>query len=143
MSNTFQVTFDAADPLSLGQFWAEALDYVLEPPPQGYESWDEFADAHAIPIQNRGDLAAVVDPQGDGPRLLLQRVPESKTTKNRVHLDVNVSRPGTAVEQRAMAVRRHVAKLVDLGATRLETFDRHGEYWTVMQDPEGNEFCVQ
>ena len=144
MSKTFQVTFDAEDPASLAAFWARALGYVLQPPPKGFSSWDDFAEEQGIPKEKRNDLAAIVDPLGNGPRVLFQRVPEDKVAKNRVHLDINASgpdvdEPGT----RHRRVEEHVATLVKAGATQLETFDRSGEFWIVMQDPEGNEFCVQ
>lgn len=144
MSIPIQVTFDAADPARLAEFWAEALGYILQPPPSGYASWEEFAGATGLPEERRGDLAAVVDPDGVGPRLLFQRVPEGKVVKNRVHLDVNAGAGyGDDTAQRVSAVNAHVARLLELGASQLETVDRHGEYWVVMQDPEGNEFCVQ
>jgi hypothetical protein len=71
-------------------------------------------------------------------------VPEAKTAKNRVHLDVNAG-GGRDVEyvDRIDAVDRHVDMLLDLGATKVEVFSDRGEYWVVMTDPEGNEFCVQ
>lgn len=139
-----QVTFDAADPAALAEFWAAALDYVLQPPPAGFSSWDEFADANDIPVEMRNDLAAVVDPEGVGPRVLFQRVPEGKVAKNRVHLDVNAGGGhGVDYPDRVDAVDRHVDMLIDLGAKKLEVFGQRGEYWVVMQDPEGNEFCVQ
>ncbi|MDX2344209.1 MAG: VOC family protein [Acidimicrobiia bacterium] len=143
MSIPIQVTFDAFDPMALAEFWAAALGYVLQPPPAGFASWDEFADANNIPVENRNDLAAIVDPNEVGPRVLFQRVPEVKSAKNRVHLDVNAG-GGHDVEyaDRVDAVDRHVDHLVDLGATKIETFGQRG-YWVVMQDPEGNEFCVQ
>lgn len=143
MGIPIQVTFDAHDPMALAEFWAAALDYVMEPPPSGFASWDEFADANGIPMENRNDLAAIVDPDESGPRVLFQRVPESKTTKNRVHLDVNAG-GGHGVEyiDRVDAVDHHVDLLLDLGAKKLEVFGMQG-YWVVMQDPEGNEFCVQ
>lgn len=143
MGIPIQVTFDAHDPMALAEFWAAALDYVMEPPPSGFASWDEFADANDIPMENRNDLAAIVDPDESGPRVLFQRVPESKTTKNRVHLDVNAG-GGHGVEyiDRVDAVDHHVDLLLDLGAKKLEVFGQRG-YWVVMQDPEGNEFCVQ
>jgi hypothetical protein len=144
MSKTFQVTFDAADPAVLAAFWARALGYVLQPPPKGFSSWEDFAEEQGIPPEQRNDLAAVVDPLGDRPRLLFQRVPEGKIVKNRVHLDVNAGGDVTAEPgERRRRVEEHVTDLVEAGGTRLETFDRNNEFWIVMQDPEGNEFCVQ
>lgn len=142
----FQVTFDANDPATLSRFWATALDYVEQPPPQGHPTWEDFARSVGIPEEEWGDLAAIVDPEGAGPRVLFQRVPESKTVKNRVHLDVNVGGPhDTPREERKANVAAKVAALEAAGATRGETFDQpeRGDYWVVMHDPEGNEFCVQ
>jgi hypothetical protein len=85
-------------------------------------------------------FAAIVDPAGVGPRIFIQQVPEGKTAKNRVHLDVGVEGEG---EARVGNVREHVARLVTLGAVVLEEISENGEFWVVLQDPEGNEFCVQ
>lgn len=144
MSNSIQITFDAGDPASLADFWAVALGYVVQPPPAGFASWDDWATKMEIPKENWNDARALVDPGGDGPRLFFQRVPEAKTAKNRVHLDVNAG-GGHDVEyvDRIDAVDLHVDVLVDLGATKVEVFSQRGEYWVVMNDPEGNEFCVQ
>lgn len=144
MAHTFQVTFDALDPAALSDFWASALGYVIQPPPPEFDSWDDWATAMGIPQENWNDARALIDPDGAGPRLFFQRVPEGKTAKNRVHLDVNAG-GGHAVdlEARMAAVDGHVERLVDVGATRISAFDERGEYWVVMQDPEGNEFCVQ
>jgi hypothetical protein len=90
MSNSLQVTFDAGDPPSLADFWAVALGYVIQPPPEGFDSWDGWAREMEIPEENWDDARALVDPDGGGPRLFFQRVPEGKSAKNRVHLDVNV-----------------------------------------------------
>ena len=144
MSNAFQVTFDANDPAVLADFWAVALGYVVQPPPSGFDSWDDWARKMEIPEENWNDARALVDPEGIGPRLFFQKVPEGKTAKNRVHLDVNASGgPGADYVDKVDAVDRHVDTLVDLGATKVETVTQRGEYWTVLRDPEGNEFCVQ
>jgi hypothetical protein len=144
MSIAFQITFDAADPAALAGFWAEALGYVIQPPPTGFDSWDDWAEKMEIPEENWNDASALVDPDEVGPRLFFQRVPEVKRAKNRVHLDVNAG-GGHSVDyaDRVDAVDRHVDTLLDLGATRVESFSQRGEYWVVMRDPEGNEFCVQ
>jgi hypothetical protein len=143
MAHTFQVTFDAANPMALAEFWATALGYIVQPPPEGFESWEAFADTVGIPEADRDNLAAVVDPDGTGPRLLFQKAPEAKTIKNRVHLDVNVTvRESSAAEKRA-TIDAEVDSLVAVGANRLDDFDGPAGTWTVMQDVEGNEFCVQ
>jgi hypothetical protein len=86
----------------------------------------------------------VVDPDGKGPRIYLQRVPEPKTVKNRVHLDLNISGGPSAgtLEERRARVDAEVERLLGLGATRQRAAEELGQYWVVMQDPEGNEFCV-
>jgi hypothetical protein len=144
MGIAFQVTFDCADPDKLAGFWAEALDYVLEPPPDGFDSWDAFLDSIGVPESERDNANAVVDPDGAGPRLLFQAVPEGKTAKNRVHLDVNVGGGSQVPEaQRRPRVDAKAAALVAAGASELRRVEERGEYYVVMQDPEGNEFCLQ
>lgn len=143
MSQRFTLALDAADPKALGTFWATALGYVEEPPPKPYATWPETFDAWGLPRERWNDAYAVVDPEGVGPRLFLQRVPEPKTAKNRLHLDVWV--PGETRENPASPddKRAHAAHLVEHGATILQELDRPGMgFWVVMSDPEGNEFCV-
>jgi hypothetical protein len=144
MATPIQVVFDANDPVKLAEFWERALGYVIQPPPEGFDSWDDWARAMEIPEEKWNDARALIDPDGVGPRLFFQRVPEVKTAKNRVHLDVNAG-GGHHVERQYQveAVEAHVARLLDAGASFLDRFDREHEYWVVMQDPEGNEFCVQ
>ena len=84
------------------------------------------------------DYGSVVDPEGVGPRLFFQKVPEPKTAKNRVHLDVHASGPDADPELR----EAHIQRLVDAGATRGAEYAECGASWVVMADPEGNEFCV-
>ncbi|MDT4907593.1 MAG: hypothetical protein QOI69_834 [Pseudonocardiales bacterium] len=142
MSESFQVTFDAANPQRLGEFWAAVLGYVMQPPPEGFDSWDAFLDSVSWPADQRDAMYAIVDPEGTKPRLLFQKVPEGKTAKNRVHLDVNVG-AGLPHDERKPAVRTRADEIVALGATELRTAEENGEYWIVMQDIDGNEFCVQ
>ena len=129
-----QVTFDCADPGALSEFWASALGYVVQPPPEGFASWPEFLASIGVPESEFGTASACVDPDGKGPRLYFQKVPEGKAAKNRVHLDVNVGKDHVAAE---------VERLVAAGATRVGEVDKGHERWVVMADPEGNEFCVQ
>ena len=144
MSFAFQVTLDAADPATLADFWAAALGYIIQPPPAGFDSWDDWAGKMGIPEERWNDARALVDPEGERPRMFFQRVPEGKKAKNRLHLDITAGGgPGVDHEDRVGAVDRHVDDLIDLGATKVEVFRERGEYWVVMQDPEGNEFCVQ
>jgi hypothetical protein len=138
----FQVTFDANDPPRLADFWALALGYEIQPPPPGFDSWDDWATDMGIPEENWNDARALVDPAGEGPRIFFQRVPEGKTAKNRVHLDVNVAADAEP-EQRRSVVEDTAERLVNEGATSIGPMEEHGGFWIVMRDPEGNEFCVQ
>jgi hypothetical protein len=143
MAYEVQVTFDCGDPAALAEFWAAALGYVLQPPPEGFDSWDAALAAWGIPEDQRNERSAVVDPDGAGPRVFFQRVPEGKTAKNRVHLDVRAA-PGLEGEARMAEIESASERLVALGATRVQRFeaDLAGGGYIVMQDPEGNEFCL-
>jgi hypothetical protein len=138
MSVPVQVTFDAADPRALSRFWALALGYVEQPPPPGFESWEAWAVDRGIPRERWDDTASVVDPDGRGPRLLFVRVPEGKSAKNRVHLDVKAGFP----DYDRTRVEAHVTRLVEAGGTVQRRVEEDGESWVVMTDPEGDEFCV-
>ncbi|TDC80177.1 VOC family protein [Streptomyces hainanensis] len=144
MARDVQITFDCADPAALSAFWAEALDYRLQDSPPGFASWDQALDAMGVPPERRNDRSAVVDPEGAGPRLFFQRVPEGKAAKNRVHLDVRAA-PGLAGDARMAALEAAAERLVALGATRLERHEPApplGGGHLVLADPEGNEFCL-
>lgn len=123
---TVQVTFDCAQPRRVAEFWKSALGYVDPREDDGSEEW-----------------AACEDPRGTGPRLFFQRVPEGKTVKNRLHLDVRVG-TGLTAEERVRVLEDEAARLVALGATRLHLLpaDEENESCLVMQDVEGNEFCL-
>jgi hypothetical protein len=142
---SIQLVFDTADPDREAQFWAEALGYQLQPPPDGHATWEAFLRAQGIPEERWNDASAIVDPGGQRPRIFFQRVPEGKTAKNRMHMDLNVG-GGREVplEQRKRRVDAEVTRLKALGATdERGSTERDGEYWVRMNDPEGNEFCVQ
>jgi hypothetical protein len=144
MAVSFQVAIDCVDPAALSAFWAEALGYIVQPPPAGFDSWEDFLRADNVPESDWNAISAVVDPDGIGPRVFFQRVPEPKDGKTRVHLDLNVGGgPGTPVEERKKRVGETVARLVASGAEIVASFDERGEYWVTMRDPEGTEFDVQ
>lgn len=145
MTTAFQVTFDAADPDKLARFWAEVLGYRLQPPPPGFDTWEDWLRENNVPEDKWNEMSAAVDPEGEGPRLFFQRVPEPKTAKNRVHLDVNAGGPkGTPDEERAANVEKAVERAIAAGATKVEAREGFGgERWVVLLDPEGNEFCMQ
>lgn len=146
-----QLTIDCADPRRLVPFWAAALRYVPEPPPEGHATWTAYWRAIGVPEEELKDGAgelpeSIVDPKGAGPRVWFQAVPEPKTVKNRLHLDLKVGGGRTV----PLAVRRarvdgEVTRLTALGASVLRTMDEPDGmdyYAVVLQDPEGNEFCV-
>lgn len=128
----------------MAEFWAGALGYIVQPPPSGFDTWDEFADSVGIPPERRNDLSAVVDPDGNGPRVLFERWDGGEANK-RVHLDVNAvvnMELGSDELDRRFVEER--ARLEALGATfhRMAT-GMAGETWIEMFDIEGNWFCVQ
>ncbi|MBH5335472.1 hypothetical protein IHE55_11965 [Streptomyces pactum] len=149
MALEWKLVIDVADPHRQAAFWAEALGYVLEDhSPQiealldrgviGPEAVTEFGGRHAW-----RDLAAARHPDdpfdahsggGLGRRLLFQRVPEPKTGKNRLHIDVRAA-PGEREDE--------LARLVGLGATVVRRVTSAGGEWIILTDPEGHEFCLQ
>jgi hypothetical protein len=135
MATPFQITIDCHDANTMCAFWSIALGYVLEPPPAGYLSWEDFLRANHIATPQPGAIGALVDPDNIGPRILFMRVPEAKVVKNRVHLDIRAGR--TDADKQAK-----VAELLEAGASEIRRVDEHGNWWMVMADPEGNEFCV-
>ena len=137
----FQVTFDCADPVRLAAFWCEVLGYVVPPVPEGFGSWEEYE--RSLPSEERAAYFACSDPSGEGPRVLFQRVPEGKSVKNRVHLDVRVG-TGLVGEERLAALEAECARLVALGAVHVRTLyaDDENESCIPMLDIEGNEFCL-
>ena len=144
MATQIQLTFDAADPPGLAAFWAEVLGYVTEPPPEGHETWESWLTAMHIPEERLGSVATLVDPEGVRPRIYIQQVPEPKVAKNRLHIDVRTrgNTRETPADERWARIDAEAERLVGLGAVRVETVEEHGSRHVVMQDPEGNEFCL-
>ena len=127
MATWWTLGCDAVDPQRLADFWAQALGYVPEP---GYD---------------HPDGASLIDPEGKGPPISWVRVPEGKTAKNRVHIDIRLAGEGPSdPAERTRLVRAKVPELQAIGATvvREEHDDAGRLEWVVLQDPEGNEFCV-
>jgi hypothetical protein len=136
-----QIAVDAHDPHALCRFWAAVVDYdvedhhdqILQLVDQGLLSLED----ETIEIDGRrafATAAACRDPDGVGPRLLFQSVPEPKTVKDRIHLDVHVQGgddPAALVE-----------RLLGMGATKLWDGRQGPQTWVTLADPEGNEFCV-
>ncbi|MFI5712155.1 VOC family protein [Kribbella sp. NPDC051620] len=146
MSVSYQLVIDCRSPEPLAHFWAAALNYVIAPPPAGFDSWDDFYRSIGVPEAELGTGAdSIEDPNGEGPRIWFQIVPEQKSIKNRLHLDINASGGrGSSLDTRRDRVEAEATRLVALGATRLRTIAEPGldHYAIAMTDPEGNEFDI-
>jgi hypothetical protein len=137
-----QVTFDCTDPHAQARFWAVAVDMELE---DHHDMISGLLEAGQVPTDSDDvmevdgrkvwrDYAAIRPADaGDGNRLLFQRVPEGKTAKNRVHLDIH---PGDGKRDEL------VKTLLDMGATHLWDAQVGPQSWSTLADPEGNELCV-
>jgi hypothetical protein len=141
VSVPFQVAIDCAEPHRLVRFWASAMDLEIEDHEdqiralveQGYATSDDHIEVHG---RLAWRTAAACRSEDGRTRLLFQQVPEAsapKTSKNRVHLDLHVGADDRHAE---------VARLEELGATRLWDGQQGPHRWVTMADPEGNEFCV-
>jgi len=142
MSYTFQVTIDAADPHALADWWADALKWEVEPSDedfirqmvaQGHATEDDTMTHRGVLVWAEG--AAIRHPGGPdaAPRVYFQRVPEAKSVKNRVHLDLRVGTDD---------VDGVVESLLAKGATLSHRGQQGPHTWVTVTDPEGNEFCV-
>lgn len=136
---TLQIAFDTSNPHAQAEFWAALLGYEVE---DNSAFVDQLVEAGRMPEAGRitrngrsefADVAVAVDPAGANPRLYFQKVPEPKTAKNRVHIDVPVG-PERLLDE--------VARAQSLGATQLWFTNDRGPDTYTMQDPEGNEFCL-
>jgi hypothetical protein len=140
------LVIDCAEPDGLARFWAAALGYELTPPPAEFSSWDDFYRHLGVPEEELGGGAdRISDPEGDGPTIWFQVVPDTKVVKNRLHLDINASRERTdPLETRRKRVDAEASRLVGLGATITGVLSQEGldHYAVAMKDPEGNEFDV-
>jgi hypothetical protein len=139
ITETFQVTFDCQDPHAVCRFWADALGYEVDRDEglieqllaEGVATEDDVMTLDGELVWKEG--AACTDVDGDRPRMYFQAVPEARTAKNRLHLDLRVP-----VAQR----EAEVARLVGLGGRTLGEGRQGPHTWVVMADIEGNEFCV-
>jgi hypothetical protein len=140
MATDFQVVVDCAAPHELADWWADALGWQVEAQDAafirrmidaGYATDDETTTHNGALVWKTG--AAINSPDPDRPRVLFQQVPEGKTVKNRMHLDLRVGAERREAE---------VARLVAAGATELHRASQGPHEWATLADPEGNEFCV-
>ena len=152
MSTPFQIVIDCKAPELLARFWAAALGYVLEPPPEGFATWDDWRRDIGLPDSELGIGAdSIIDPEGGGPRIWFHVMPDAKVVKNRLHLDIHVSGgrgPGqnraVPLVTRTQLVDAEARRLTDLGATFTGALivDGLDQYAVGMKDPEGNEFDI-
>lgn len=149
MALNWKLVIDTRNAPALADFWAAALEYEVEDPSAlveqllaaGHLSADAVVEHHGrktfrgyAAIRHPDDPFDPTSGVGHGRRLLFQDVPEDKSGKNRLHIDVH-SAPGT--------LDSLVARLEKLGATRVREVDRGpAGHWWIMRDPEGNEFCA-
>ena len=146
MTVSYQLVIDCAAPDVLARFWAEALHYVIAPPPTGFDTWEDFYRSIGVPEDELGiSPDRIEDPNGEGPSVWFQVVPETKAVKTRIHIDVNASGGrGSSYDVRRERVEAEAERLVSLGATRLRAVVEEGldHYAVAMADPEGNEFDI-
>ncbi len=152
MATRIGLVIDCTDSAALVRFWTEALHYVVQQPPDGSPTWADYWRARGMSEEelaefddDGGGYDVIVDPEGIGPRIWFQPVPEAKTVKNRLHIDLFASGGrSTPLEERISLVDKEVERLKGLGATVLRALQTEGldHYAVVLQDPEGNEFCV-
>jgi Glyoxalase-like domain len=147
MTVPWTLTFDCHDAPAQAEFWKLALGYVDAPPPEGWTTWESWLRDLEVPEDEWDDGAVISDPEGRLPRICFLKVPEGKTAKNRLHVDVQVG-GGRHLpnEERRPRVTAKVAELKAAGATVLVQEPAQLEDGllnnAVMADPEGNEFCV-
>jgi len=144
MTTRWTLTFDCQDAAAMARFWTVALGYVEAPPPEGWDTWEDWLRHFDVPEDEWDDGASLEDPQGVLPSISFLKVPEPKTAKNRLHLDLQVA-GGRHVDQRKREtlIEGMVEVLVEAGgsvAFRSLQGDRLDH--VVMRDPEGNELCV-
>jgi Glyoxalase-like domain len=141
-----QIVIDARDTERLATFWAAALadrGYRLPTPPDGAADWPTWLAAQGVPEEQWGAGFALENDDDAQPRVFVQRVPEQKSAKNRVHLDLLAGGgAGVPLPEQQERVTAAVERLTALGATHLGTRTELGVHWAVLTDPEGNEFCA-
>ncbi len=124
------------------------MRYRPEPPPPGFAGWQEYWRSIGVPEEELRDVTSpesIDDPTGEGPRIWFHAVPDVKSCKNRLHFDIRASGShDLPLATRKDQVEAEVARLLTLGATRLETLYEEGDdhYAVALLDPEGNEFDV-
>ncbi len=147
MSTSVQLVIDCHSPSGLLAFWAAALGYVPAPAPDGHPTWRSYYLSLGEPEESLEDgdcCDRLVDPDGVGPAVWFQVVPEPKTVKNRVHLDLFVTDRSSSWSERRRLLAEVAARLTDLGGTvRSPIPDDEALHLACgINDPEGNELCL-
>ena len=146
MAVRFQLVIDCRDPEPLARFWAAALGYEFEPPPAGFATWDDYWRDVGVGEEELGiGEDRIVDPDGSGPRIWFQVVPELKAVKNRLHVDISVGGSrDVPLATRRRRVDAEAERLAGLGASYIRVLSEEGldHYAVAMHDPEGNEFDI-
>ncbi len=145
MSLGIQIVYDCNDPRRLSEFYAAALGYKLQDPPESFATWEAFLTSNGVPQEEWNDGSSVVDPEGKGPRIYFQRMDTPKPEKNRLHLDLNASGGRKVLEaERRRRIDAEVGRILALGrgAKKVSESDDANFYFVTMLDPEGNEFDV-
>jgi Glyoxalase-like domain len=142
----FQLVIDCADPDLLARFWVDALGYELTPVPVGFATWNDFYRDLGVSEEDLVEgVDRISDPDGHGPAIWFHVVPEAKTVKNRLHLDIHASGERTdPIETRRARIDAEANRLAALGATITGALSGGGPdlYAVGMKDPEGNEFDI-
>jgi hypothetical protein len=144
MTTRWTLTFDCSDAAAMARFWTVALGYVDAPPPEGWDTWEAWLNHFDVPEDEWADGASLEDPQGVLPSVSFLKVPEPKTAKNRLHLDLQVSGGRhVAAKRRTKRIEKMVALLEEAGGSVHYRSVEAGQLDHItMADPEGNEFCV-
>jgi environmental stress-induced protein Ves len=143
VATAVQLTIDCKDPQAQAQFWASALHYVPQQPPPGHPTWESWLSAVGVPQSQWNDGASICDALGMGPSLYFQAVPEIKTVKNRLHLDLDIAVPGDSLAGKMADVEAEVDRLTAIGAIVLARVSEDDHFHVTMSDPEGNEFDLR
>ena len=140
----FQLVIDCADPDRLARFWAAALGYEPAPAPAGFATWTDLYRELGVPEEDlAGGADRISDPEGHGPSVWFHAVPEAKTVKNRLHLDIRTGEWTDPIETRRERVDAEASRLASLGATITGVLSDVENFYAVgMKDPEGNEFDI-
>ena len=141
MALAMQVTFDAADPAALAGFWKQVLGYIEEPPPEGWSSWEDWAREEGSP-RSAGTIRARSSTRTESERGSSSSGSRRARPRRTACTSTCARRPGLDPDARRARLMEESERLIELGATKLYELEERGAFWITMQDPEGNEFCL-